>query len=92
MPKLTKAEILRRRHYLTAEGYQEIIDTVKDIHGKEFKPRTVDAYIRLEPIHRTGRLRDDEYGIRPLFIAVTDKEKQRRVEQSKQRMNQIKAA
>ena len=68
---------------MTSDVYQLIIDTVERIHGVQLKKRTVDAYIRLEPIHRTGKRRKDIYGIRPLFIALTDAEKDAREAKSR---------
>lgn len=75
---MTKGEIIDRREYLTADGYQLIKDSVMRVHGIELTRRTVDAYIRSEPVHRTGERRRDRYGIQALFKAVTDAEKELR--------------
>jgi hypothetical protein len=72
--KLTKAEIKRRRKHLTEAGYAVIIMAVQRIHGTTLSKRTVDAYLRSEKVPKTGKRRQDIYGILPLFKVVTDAE------------------
>lgn len=76
--KLSKKQIKQRRKWLTDSGYSYIIAAVLRVHGVQLSKRTVDAYLRAEKVPKTGKRRQDKYGIVPLFLAVTDAEKAKR--------------
>jgi hypothetical protein len=81
--KLTRTEIKRRRKHLTADGYDLIIMAVHRVHGITLSKRTVDAYLRCEKVPKTGKRRKDIYGILPLYVVLTDAEKDLRTAKMK---------
>lgn len=87
--KLTKGEIKRRRKYLTADTYAVIIMAVHRVHGMVLSKRTVDAYLRSEKVPKTGKRRKDIYGILPLYVVLTDAEKDQRTLKIKQLSKQL---
>lgn len=91
VPPLTKADIRKRLKYLTKEGYQVIIDTVKEVHNKTLSQRTVYAYILGEKVGKNKVALPDTYQIKPVFIQVTDTEMERVQELMKKTSQKLSA-
>ena len=88
---MQKPERIRRKQHLTEEGYAAIIKAVSDTHGKTLSRHMVDAYIWGKKTGKHNTPIKDNYGILPVFKAITDAEIIRKQEAMKLTAKKLKS-